>query len=450
MRTNGIMTLAAALAASLALGACASKGKVPAEPEIKVDLCQVGMGYAKSSVNGAIFRHSPLCTADSAGVTLQFACYYDKAGRLTVAKRRLGSNDWQVADLGYRGHVEDGHNVAVMTADARGYLHISYDHHGHKLHYRRSVEPFSLQFTDEMPMVGANESDVTYPEFHALADGSLLFAYRTGISGRGNMVLNAYDPAKQEWSRVQTVLIDGERKRNAYWQMTTDKAGTLHLSWVWRETAMVETNHDICYARSSDGGKTWTRSDGTAYKLPITMATAEVAWQVPQKSELINQTSMSCDADGHPYIATYWREKADSVPQYRVVWHDGKAWQAQAVSKRRAPFSLSGWGTKMIPMSRPAIFVTPQGGGIFVCRDAERGSVVTVYSTRDIAGGEWKATDVTDFAVNAWEPSFDASLWNAKGQVMLFVQDVRQGDGEHTVEAEPTAVNVMKLSLPWE
>ena len=46
---------------------------------------------------------------------------------------------------------------------------------------------------------------------------------------------------------------------------------------------MVETNHDLCYARSLDGGKTWQRSDGTAYQLPITAATAEIAWKIPQK-----------------------------------------------------------------------------------------------------------------------------------------------------------------------
>ncbi len=45
-----------------------------------------------------------------------------------------------------------------------------------------------------------------------------------------------------------------------------------------------------------------------------------------KNSELINQTSMSADASGNPYIATYWRDPDSEVPQYRIVWHDGQMW----------------------------------------------------------------------------------------------------------------------------
>ena len=84
----------------------------------------------------------------------------------------------------------------------------------------------------------------------------------------------------------------------------------------------------------------------------------EYACRIPQNAELINQTSMSTDAGGHPYIATYWRNPDSDVPQYRIVWHDGVNWHNRQVSERKTPFSLKGGGTKMIPMSRP-----PDGGG---------------------------------------------------------------------------------------
>ena len=105
-------------------------------------------------------------------------------------------------------------------------------------------------------MTGKDEDDVTYPEFYRMPDGDLLFVYRSGASGRGNLVLNRYDLKSRKWTRVQDVLIDGENQRNAYWQLYMDKAGVIHLSWVWRETWMVETNHDLCYAYSPDEGKT--------------------------------------------------------------------------------------------------------------------------------------------------------------------------------------------------
>ena len=64
--------------------------------------------------------------------------------------------------------------------------------------------------------------------------------------------MNRYSLKEKKWSRVQDVLIDGENKRNASWQLYVDELGTIHLSWVWRETWHVETNHDLCYARSFD------------------------------------------------------------------------------------------------------------------------------------------------------------------------------------------------------
>ena len=94
-------------------------------------------------------------------------------------------------------------------------------------------------------MTGVDEGDVTYPEFYPLTDGDLLFVYRSGSSGRGNLVMNRYSLKDHKWARVQDVLIDGEDKRNAYWQLYVDEKGTIHLSWVWRETWQVETNHDL-------------------------------------------------------------------------------------------------------------------------------------------------------------------------------------------------------------
>lgn len=117
----------------------------------------------------------------------------------------------------------------------------------------------------------------------------------------------------------------------------------------------METNHDLCYARSYDNGVTWYKANGKKYDLPIRYNNAEYACRIPQNSELINQTSMSADASGNPYIATYWRDPDSDVPQYRIVWYDGQMWQNRQVSDRHTPFSLKGGGTKMIPIARPRI-----------------------------------------------------------------------------------------------
>lgn len=396
-------------------------------------LTPVGEGYCHTSVNGAVFRGSSLVSNDS----VQYISYYDPEGYVVVGKRRLGSDRWETRRTQYKGNVKDAHNVISIGLDGEGVLHMSFDHHGHPLRYCRAVAPGSLKFVPLEPMVSREEHDVTYPEFYTMPDGGLIFAYRSGASGRGNLILNRYNLADRSWSRIHDMIIDGQNQRNAYWQMFVGRSGEIHLSWVWRETWLVETNHDLCYARSADGGRTWTRSDGTPYTLPITIENAETVWEIPQNSELINQTAMTADTKGNPYIATYWREQGDSVPQYRLVWHDGKEWRMTRVGNRTTPFSLSGGGTKMIPISRPRI-VSDGKAAHYIFRDAERGGRVSIASTDNLANGGWKVRDVTDFSVDAWEPTLDINLWNNHNRLNIFVQTVHQGDGERTVDAEPS------------
>lgn len=405
-------------------------------------LVEVGKGYSCTSVNTAVFRNNSLVTHGDE----QYISYYDADGYLTLGKRKLDSGQWTLHRTQYQGNVKDAHNIISMMVDGEGYVHVSFDHHGHKLNYCRGIAPGSLELGDKMPMTGVDEGNVTYPEFYPLAGGDLLFAYRSGSSGRGNLVMNRYSLKEQKWTRVQDVLIDGENKRNAYWQLYVDEQGTIHLSWVWSETWHVETNHDICYARSFDNGVTWYKSSGEQYELPIKLSNAEYACRLPQNCELINQTSMSADAGGNPYIATYWRDPDSDVPQYRIVWHDGKVWHHRQVTDRKTTFSLKGGGTKMIPIARPRIVV--EGGEVFyIFRDEERGSRVSMAHAVDVGIGKWTITDLIDFSVDAWEPSHDTELWKKQRKLHLFVQHTRQGDGERTAEIEPQMVYVLEMDM---
>lgn len=401
---------------------------------------RLGEGYAATSVNVAVFRAASV-TSDS---HYQFAAWYAPDGAVTVARRELApESGWVVQTTALRGNCADAHNVISLGLDGAGYLHISWSQHGVPLRYARSRTPYSADFELIGQMVDAElERHVTYPEFRRFSGGDLLFAYRDGSSGNGDLVLNRYDLASGRWTRVQSKLIDGEGRRNAYWQMYMDAQDVIHLSWVWRETWNVETNHDLCYAASRDGGRTWQRSDGSAYALPITLASAEVAWEIPQGSELINQTSMTADPQGHPCIATYWRAQGDSIPQYRLVRFDGKAWSAAQVGERRTPFSLSGGGTKSIPISRPQI-VTDGKRTILIYRDEERGSLVTLAQSRGLR--RWRVRDLTQDPVDAWEPSLDYERWKRDAVLDLFVQRAGQGDGERTVDLPPQTVRILEM-----
>jgi hypothetical protein len=406
-------------------------------------LTGVGPGWADNSVNAVVFRRNALASHGD----MQYVAYYDQDAYLVLGKRKLGTSDWEVRRTPYQGNARDAHNSISIMADGAGYLHVAWDHHNNALRYARSVAPRSLELGPKLAMTGRDEQAVTYPEFHRLPGGALLFLYRDGGSGNGNLVINRYDLKTARWTRLHDNLVGGEGQRSAYWQATVDDAGTVHLSWVWRESPDVASNHDMAYARSRDGGVSWERSDGAPYTLPVTAASAEYAARIPQHSELINQTSMAADRNGNPYIASYWRGAGETAPQYHVLYRAGGAWRQLDLPFRTTPFSLSGQGTKAIPIARPQIVVRQQGdktAALLVYRDQERGSKVTVAEIPDVTRQQWRLRDLTAFSVGAWEPSYDTELWRQKGQLHLFVQSVRQADGEGLAQAAPSTVQVLE------
>ncbi|MDP4261257.1 MAG: BNR repeat-containing protein [Bacteroidota bacterium] len=398
----------------------------------------IGKGWAGTSINTVVFRKNSVVSYKD----LQYAAYYDSSGHVVLAKRKIGTDKWEIKQTDYTGNVKDAHNCISIIVDGSGYLHIAWDHHGNKLRYCQSLQPGSLQLSNELSMTGIHESKVTYPEFYKLSNGDLIFLYRDGASGNGNLVMNHYFLSTKKWEQVQTNLIDGEGKRNAYWQACTDGKGSFHISWVWRESSDVATNHDVCYARSDDGGKTWKRSDGSLYSLPINAANAEYIMHIPQNSELINQTSMCTDAVGDPYIATYWKPAGTTIPQYQLIYWDGKKWSSQQVSAREKAFSLSGAGTKKIPIARPQVLVNGRKV-YYLFRDEERNNKVSVFMNDDILQSKvWKVKDLTNENEGQWEPSYDTELWKSKKLLHVFLQRTAQGDGERieAITAQPVKI----------
>lgn len=399
----------------------------------------VGLGWSNNSVNAVVFRGKALTTYKD----IQFTAYYNLEGKLVLAKRNLGDAQWQVQTTQYSGNVSDAHNSISIIVDNEGYVHVSWDQHNTKLRYAKSIKPFGLELSEELTMTGKQEERVTYPEFHKLSNGKLLFCYRSGESGRGNMVINEYNVATQQWTQLQNNLLDGEEQRSAYWQMTVGKNNTVYISWVWRETWDVSTNHDLCFAMSEDGGRTWKNSEGKAYTLPINAASAEVAFKIPQNSSLINQTSMTVDKKGNPYIATYWN--SDSIPQYKIVYKRKGKWRLKETHFHKETFSLGGGGTKSIPIARPKVLVDNKTIYLLF-RDEERNNKITLAASK-ICKDRWALTDVSESGVGQWEPNYDDSLWKSTKQLHIFSQKVIQVDGEGLQETTPQPVEIIEVSL---
>jgi hypothetical protein len=409
--------------------------------------------WAGSSVNVLANQSNTLITEGS----VQYAAFYDADRHLVLAKRTLGTDQWVTAKTQYTGNVADAHNTVALAVDGAGFLHVAWDHHNNPLNYARGTAPGSLELGPKQPMTGTLEEQVTYPMFFRQPDGGLLFLYRDGRSGRGNVVLNRYDPGihsplstrssqlvSGRWHRVHDSLIDGEGARSAYLAATIDAQGGLHLAWNWRDSPDVATNHDLCYATSADGGVTWRTSTGAALSLPITAATAEYALKLPQNSTLMNPPSLATDPAGRPLIASYWANPDTGVPQFHVVRPDIKGWSVTQVTARTTPFELRGGGTKRPPISRAAI-VAGEKSFHLIYRDDERGGRVVAVSTDDLAKPAWRTRELTLGSVGAWEPSLDLELWRRAGEVHLLIQPVEQQDGNDRTpkDAAPTPISTL-------
>jgi len=414
---------------------------------VQIEETKIGNGWANNSVNTVIFRQNAITTHQN----YQFMAYYDENSKMVLAKRRLGDDNWEKHQTQYSGKTRDAHNAISIAIDGDGYLHVSWDHHDNELRYAVSKEALGLELSEKKEMTGEEENKVSYPQFFNLNQGNLLFLYRSGQSGRGSLIAKYYSTETNIWKTLHKNLIDGEGERNAYWQAYVDQDGTIHLSWVWRETWDVSTNHDIAYARSTDGGKTWEKSTGDKYELPITAKTAEYAWKVPQKSSLINQTSMTTDTEGNPYIASYWNEEGESATQFQVVYLKNRKWQKISTDFRTTSFNLGGGGTKKIPISRPEILVSSNNNTspptvYLLFRDEERDNKVSLANTELGGNKKWEVTDLTESSVGQWEPNLDKELFKKEEKLHIFVQKVTQIDGEGVAEEASTPVRILELN----
>lgn len=403
----------------------------------------IGLAYANDGVNTSIFRVNALLSAGNR----QFVIYYAPDGNVVVGARDLTSDKWDLARQTFKGNVKDSHNDAVLGISSDGLIHISYDHHNNRLHYRVSQKPYDIHsFGEEQPMTGQDEDSVTYPQFISGPDGSLYFFYRNGASGNGSLYMNRYDAATKTWQVVFHPLIDGQGARSPYWWRPCVGAdGTIYIAWCWRDTPNAETNHDLCFACSKDGGRSWLRSDGKPQAVPMTLDNAEVVDPIPQGSNLINQCSSAVDNQGHCHLVQYFNDSG-GIPQYFDEWFDGHAWHKNQVSHRTGKFSLSGGGSLAIPISRPEVAVLQDGTACVITRDAEVGGGIRLYKS-SAPYDNWQIKDLTHADLGNWEPMYDLARLHDSNILSLFVLPVEQGNHERTTNFGPQTAMVVEATM---
>jgi hypothetical protein len=442
-------------------------------------------GYAgdptgNDQINGVAFIRSGLITVSNQ----QFIIYYYRHetsssdtnnNRIVVARRNLGTNRWDVFHTTFTAvDINDGHDVASAGIDGNGYLHLSWGMHGNSFLYAKSTGPVtgsnSIAFGSATTMTGG-ENNVTYPQFLTLPGGDLLFIFREGTSGAGDTFINRYNHAAQTWtnqqySAGQQPFIKGtwtNTTYNCYPNMPClDAEGNLHFIWVWRETSAYLSNHDFSYAKSTNGGITWLRSDGTPYALPIsdygesgdTNTIAERILDIPQNSSLINQAGMCLETNNKPVVASWWAPGTATNNyrrQYLVLFNDTNGtWQARQVSSRTNDSASTIYGdTYVRNLARPVVVCDKQDRIIVLYRDNAGSNGLTVVSSLPGAVDPnrllWTSFDLTTDNLGCYEPVIDNERWARDNVLDIFYQPgIGQGYTAPSNNAAPIGV------LEWD
>ena len=290
---------------------------------------------------------------------------------VAVGRRKLPDGPWENIHLrdsamknglNKDGKPWDGHNtISLGIAPGDGTIHLAYDHHNHPLRYRvtppgvatkpEEAKWSSLLFQAERSTLDTDKpvTVVCYPSFTRTPDGGLLLTLRRGQSGDGAWWLYPYDTKTHRWNAghqyddgrnaVYAATTPPSTERCAYpngWTFGPD--GTLHLSYVYRENFAKGkggngSNHDIYYAQSPDGGRTWKNTasevvssiDGKADNgkvVPKQFSLASPGLRIvelDQTSSLMNQQTQAVDSKGNFHLLMWHRDPAKAKPP-ATVW----------------------------------------------------------------------------------------------------------------------------------
>ena len=456
-----IVLASIALLSTRATPANGRDAEVGAEPEAvrlaASHVVELGPGWANNTVNTVIFRHHGLVTRGP----YQFCAYYDEKSQMVFVRRDLRDDSTVVHRMPGTYNTRDAHNAISLGIDPDGYLHLAYDHHGHPLRYKRSLEPLRVDgWTDVLSMTGEFENRVTYPYFVMSPSGpdddehsgEFYFLYRHGGSGNGDVCLKAYDPSTQTWSDRALRFVKGMEQKpwtsNAYWNHPAfDSRGRMHLTWVWRANSGAPpgglvNNINVGYACTPDGGKTWLTSRGLELPLPMTQVNSEVICAIPPGSNQINQCSSAVDSQDRLHVVAY-ADDPDGIPQYYHLWFDGRVWKLDFVTRRTADFTLAGGGALQIPFCRPEIVIDREDR-IYVIYRGDLTKDRLVAQRLDPPGYVAPGTviELWDQNLGHMEPVVDRIRWSRDGILSMMVQKNYQPnhDVPTDVPAEPVHI----------
>lgn len=406
----------------------------------------LGPAWAGNSVNCVPFRIDAIRTLGAA----RHLAFFDAAGDVVVVRQALAGGRLARVVLPNPRKPEDAHQCISLGLDRAGRVHLAFGAHGSTLLTTHALGP---RLADGFAPLAEGPEGATYPMFLRFSDGALARLHRFGSHQAGEIRAEHLDAGRLRWVPQAMPLITGlGTPWSAGPYLNAPVVGpddAVHLFLVWRlpeaaSGAGAVANAGIDYLLATDRLRSLRTRSGVALTLPVSPTTAERVIPVPIGAGLINQAAAGLLPGGRPAVLSYW-DGGDGVPQYRLGWHDGAGWRLATLSDFRTRFRLDGGGTLPLPHSRPALLVRADGRILVVYRSAERGNrlILEEWQPPGYGPAGMRRQVLVDQDLGFYEPVIDHAAWQARQELVAYVQPCAQGLGDGPAARQAAEARLM-------
>ncbi len=294
----------------------------------------------------------------------QLVAYFDASRQMSVAVRQIGDingGPWIYHKLpSFLGW--DAHNSITAAFDEKGHIHIVGNLHANPLIYFRSSSPYDPRTLKQVDVMisKSTEQQMTYPKFFQGFNNQLFFKYRLGTSNKGKWYYISWNNVLSKWENVhKNSVLDGEDVRSVYpFGPVFGPDGYAHITYVWRETPIASSNHDLSYAKSQDLIN-WKSANGEPIDLPIKLDNGEIIDPIPMHGGLLNgRTPIGFDSEKR-VLVTYQKYDKNGNTQVYLKRYESNGWVEAKISNwadSRVDLDKSGALKLPIVTNKPAFF----------------------------------------------------------------------------------------------